>query len=62
MDQAAQLAGVAFSYGDVAHSNTPTARDARRLLREARKKGVRPEVLEAIARSSGSGSPQARGG
>jgi hypothetical protein len=43
-------------FAAVAHSSTPDKREKRQLLREAHKKGVKPEVLAAIGRSSSPGS------
>jgi hypothetical protein len=38
------------SYASIARSATPEKRERRQLVREAQKKGVKPEVLAAIGR------------
>lgn len=43
-------------YAALSHSSTPEKADKRQLLREAHKKGIKPEVLAAIARESESAS------
>lgn len=44
-------------YASLAHSSTPEKRDKRQLLREAHKKGVKMEVLEAIGRAASKSAP-----
>lgn len=47
------------SFASVARSATPDAREKRQLVREAHKKGVKLEVLQAIGRQSAASSPAA---
>jgi hypothetical protein len=58
LDYLAQHLGVSNSFAEVAHSNTRESRDSRQLLREAHKKGLKPEVLEAIAKAGATGPPK----
>lgn len=46
-------------YANLARSSTPEKRDKRQLLREAHKKGVKMEVLEAIGGKTAPPSPAA---
>ena len=62
MDEKAKLAfgeQAGGGYAALAHSSTPEKRDMRQLLREAHKKGVKPEVLAAIGRAGGAASSSA---